>query len=201
MSNYLSGLLNVTVLDCPPGFIFETKGSVKTCVINSMSVIMPIVIVTCIVTFLLGIGLGVLILYGLIILVKKLTKLRRHERAEQDIERKLTDKSFVFEANIPLLESSHSEKEEQPSYVIPIDEITILKRIGEGSNGVVYHAKWNHTDVAIKKLKMMEEEVSVEFEREATMLSSLRHPSIVNFYGVSLTSNGNYMVVSTCCMV
>ncbi|EFC45338.1 predicted protein, partial [Naegleria gruberi] len=68
------------------------------------------------------------------------------------------------------------------------------KRIGEGTFGSVYHALWHKTDVAIKRLKH-ETSDDEEFEREAILMSSLRHPFIVSCFGVSLTTNAKYMVV------
>ena len=65
-----------------------------------------------------------------------------------------------------------------------------------GTNGIVYHAKWNHSDVAVKQLKIdLTVEEDEDFEREVLLLSSLRHPSIVSFYGVSVTSSGKFMIV------
>jgi len=108
----------------------------------------------------------------------------------------LVDRRFIFDddsLNAPLLSPKSNE---HVKFTIPIEDIEIVKRIGEGANGVVYHAKWNNTDVAVKSLKFFNElEDDGEFEREAALLSSLRHPSIVSFYGVSIASSGKYMVV------
>ncbi|KAG2387376.1 hypothetical protein C9374_001708 [Naegleria lovaniensis] len=77
------------------------------------------------------------------------------------------------------------------SYVIPIEEIQVNHKIGEGSNGAVYHAIWNGCEVALKTLK---EDLFIdndEFEKEAALLSSLRHPNIVNLLGVCISSNSS----------
>ncbi|KAG2379549.1 hypothetical protein C9374_006666 [Naegleria lovaniensis] len=99
--------------------------------------------------------------------------------------------------------SSKSKKKSQKkvySWMISIDEIEIVKRIAEGANGTVYLANWNGTKVALKSLKYDEEsELSAheddEFEREASLLGSIRHPNIVQFFGVIIAGSKKYMVV------
>ena len=83
--------------------------------------------------------------------------------------------------------SSHRQKtQEYSQWVIPIDEIDILKRLADGANGTVYLASWNGTKVALKSLKQRDESMDSandddEFEREASLLGSIRHPNIVQF--------------------
>jgi len=109
----------------------------------------------------------------------------------------LVDRRFIFaddSLNAPLLSPKSNE---HVKFTIPIEDIEIVKRIGEGANGTVYLARWRGTEVAIKSLKLSEnsEEESEEFETEASLLSSLRHPAIVSFYGVAMSSSTKYMVV------
>ncbi|EFC48713.1 predicted protein [Naegleria gruberi] len=78
------------------------------------------------------------------------------------------------------------------SVVIPVQDIEITKRIGEGGYGNVYKGLWVNTEVAIKSLKTAEG--SFEFEKEAAILSRLRHPNIVSFYGVCITETSKYMI-------
>ncbi|KAG2382004.1 hypothetical protein C9374_005796 [Naegleria lovaniensis] len=89
------------------------------------------------------------------------------------------------------------------SWMISVDEIEIIKRIAEGANGTVYLANWNGTKVALKTLKYDEENnvntddnhEDDEFEREASLLGSIRHPNIVQFFGVIIAGSKKYMVV------
>ncbi len=57
--------------------------------------------------------------------------------------------------------------------------------LGRGGFGVVYRGTWQEIDVAIKQLQMqLSKDMKTEFEREAQLHSSLRHPNIVLLYGV-----------------
>ncbi|KAG2370865.1 hypothetical protein C9374_013776 [Naegleria lovaniensis] len=103
--------------------------------------------------------------------------------------------------------SSNSKPKTTPRYtnwIISINEIEIIKRIAEGGNGTVYLASWNGNKVALKSLKstglagdegngdLSEDD---EFEKEAAVLGSMRHPNIVQFFGVILAGKNKYMVV------
>lgn len=69
---------------------------------------------------------------------------------------------------------------------IAYSEITMLSRIGQGSFGEVWHGRWRGTDVAVKRVwglqGTIEEAVSaqLEFDREISLLSRLRHPNVVS---------------------
>jgi len=41
---------------------------------------------------------------------------------------------------------------------------------------------------------MDEDEISEEFEKEVSLLASLRHPCILTFFGVALTDENKYMI-------
>ncbi|EFC36725.1 predicted protein [Naegleria gruberi] len=186
----------VNILPCPDSSFLKLSQNGHYCEQIPLAAILSSVI--------LGIILITIILAALIVIARKLLKLRKQERAEKKMELLFKDKEFIFETEqAPLLLSNtinSSDSGESRSiignrqqYIIPISEINILKRIGEGGMGVVYHAKWNRTDVAIKQLKT--DSNDEEFENEAILMSSLRHPCIVSCFGVSLTTNGKYMIV------
>jgi len=44
----------------------------------------------------------------------------------------------------------------QPSYIIPIEELQFVKKIGDGGFGVVYKAKWKAIIVAVKSIDIDE---------------------------------------------
>ncbi|XP_070052341.1 uncharacterized protein [Nicotiana tomentosiformis] len=76
--------------------------------------------------------------------------------------------------------------------IITNEDLEELKELGSGTFGTVYHGKWRGTDVAIKRIKKScftgrsseQERLTVEFWREAEILSKLHHPNVVAFYGV-----------------
>ncbi|KAF9609635.1 hypothetical protein IFM89_017774 [Coptis chinensis] len=79
-----------------------------------------------------------------------------------------------------------------PLKIIKNEDLEELKELGSGTFGTVYHGKWRGTDVAIKRIKKScftgrsseQERLTVEFWREADILSKLHHPNVVAFYGV-----------------
>ncbi|XP_043813364.1 uncharacterized protein LOC110616777 isoform X3 [Manihot esculenta] len=72
------------------------------------------------------------------------------------------------------------------------EDLEELRELGSGTFGTVYHGKWRGSDVAIKRLKKIcftgrsseQERLTIEFWREAEILSKLHHPNVVAFYGV-----------------
>ncbi|EFC49505.1 predicted protein, partial [Naegleria gruberi] len=55
--------------------------------------------------------------------------------------------------------------------------------------------RWSNVEVALKTIKLRDEDIdSDEFEHESSMLSSIRHPNIVNFYGVCLSKESKFIV-------
>ena len=77
------------------------------------------------------------------------------------------------------------------SFIIPISELTIERKLAEGGQGVVYVGNWGSSTVAIKSLKSDQSE---GFETEVSLLASLRHPCILTFYGISITNDSKYMI-------
>ncbi len=72
---------------------------------------------------------------------------------------------------------------------INFEEIQFLEKIGRGNFGEVYKAQWRGTIVAVKKTKVpkthSEEErqdFMKDFEKEAGIISQLRHPNIVQVF-------------------
>lgn len=76
--------------------------------------------------------------------------------------------------------------------IIKNADLEELRELGSGTFGTVYHGKWRGTDVAIKRIKKScftgrsseQERLTIEFWREAVILSKLQHPNVVAFYGV-----------------
>ncbi|XP_004488775.1 uncharacterized protein [Cicer arietinum] len=84
-----------------------------------------------------------------------------------------------------------------------------LRELGSGTFGTVYHGKWRGSDVAIKRIKKScfsgrsseQERLTIEFWREADILSKLHHPNVVAFYGVVQDGPGGTMATVTEYMV
>ncbi|XXG68817.1 hypothetical protein AAC387_Pa06g1822 [Persea americana] len=93
--------------------------------------------------------------------------------------------------------------------IIMNDDLEELRELGSGSFGTVYYGKWRGTDVAIKRIKKscftgrssQQEKLTVEFWREAEILSNLHHPNVVAFYGVVQDGPGGTLATVTEFMV
>ena len=70
-------------------------------------------------------------------------------------------------------------------WVIPYGDLEVREKIGMGSYGVVYHAKWKGIDVAVKRFanQRLDERRRLDFRAEAATMSLLRHPYVVSFMG------------------
>ncbi|KAM7250062.1 hypothetical protein ACFE04_021945 [Oxalis oulophora] len=94
-------------------------------------------------------------------------------------------------SGLPMLDSS-LDLDISTLQVIMNEDLEELKELGSGTFGTVYHGKWRGSDVAIKRIKKIcftgrsseLERLTVEFWREADILSKLHHPNVVAFYGV-----------------
>lgn len=93
--------------------------------------------------------------------------------------------------------------------LIKNEDLEELKELGSGTFGTVYHGKWRGSDVAIKRIKKScfagrsseQERLTVEFWREADILSKLHHPNVVAFYGVVQDGPGATLATVTEYMV
>jgi serine/threonine protein kinase len=70
-------------------------------------------------------------------------------------------------------------------WLISGKDIVLGKQIGFGGSSEVYKADYRGTEVAVKKLRILEvkEENLKEFKREVSSLIMLRHPNLVLFMG------------------
>jgi len=75
--------------------------------------------------------------------------------------------------------------------LITQSEVTLKRKIGEGSFGRVHVALWNHVQVAVKFIgtEGMEESSDLriamdELEKEVSIMTNLRHPNIVALFGI-----------------
>ncbi|EFC50099.1 predicted protein, partial [Naegleria gruberi] len=74
-----------------------------------------------------------------------------------------------------------------------------VEKIGSGGFGQVYKARWKQVSVAIKSVDYNEDdEIEQEedtFEREVLLLNSLKHPNVIQFFGVCITDRRKLMVM------
>nr|DAD43945.1 TPA_asm: hypothetical protein HUJ06_002175 [Nelumbo nucifera] len=110
---------------------------------------------------------------------------------------------------LPLLDSPLGDFDISTLQIIKNEDLEELRELGSGTFGTVYHGKWRGTDVAIKRIKKScftgrsseQERLTVEFWREAEILSKLHHPNVVAFYGVVQDGPGGTLATVTEYMV
>ena len=85
---------------------------------------------------------------------------------------------------------------------IPLDHLEFGRQIGRGAFGEVFRGKYRGTDVAIKRLCVLndvsDERGLAEFKRELSFLTRLRHRHIVQFIGAS-TAPPNLCIIMDYC--
>jgi len=123
---------------------------------------------------------------------------RRRMLIEKGLEQKMNDIYFTKDYQVELLSENGEEEKALAPYIIPIEDIHFLSKIGAGGFGTVFQAKWKEVTVAVKVISnssLDDEEDSDEFEKEASVMNSLKHPNIVSCYGVSFSDNKKLMVM------
>jgi serine/threonine protein kinase len=76
------------------------------------------------------------------------------------------------------------------AYRIGWDDLELGAPLGEGGSGVVHCGRWQGIGVAVKQLRVASETLSAEFEREAALMTELRHRNLVSFYGAGVAAGG-----------
>nr|GEW90065.1 kinase superfamily with octicosapeptide/Phox/Bem1p domain-containing protein [Tanacetum cinerariifolium] len=93
---------------------------------------------------------------------------------------------------VPSIDLSLGDVDICSMQIIRNEDLEELRELGSGTFVTVYHGKWRGTDVAIKRLKKScftgrsseQERLTIDFWREADILSKLHHPNVMVFYGV-----------------
>ena len=105
---------------------------------------------------------------------------RRQKASEADVdEAKRAEAADEAMAHSPLLETA-------------FDSITLHDQVASGGFGAVHRASWHGATVAAKRLfdPVITDQLRAEFQTEVRILSRLRHPNIVQFLCVALTTLG-----------
>ena len=85
-------------------------------------------------------------------------------------------------------------------FVISSKDIKLGKNIGFGGSSEVFLANYRGTEVAVKRLRILEvkDENLKEFKREVSSLNMLRHPNLVLFMGAIAEPNNICIVTEYC---
>lgn len=75
---------------------------------------------------------------------------------------------------------------------IPYTDFELGAFLGRGSFGVVFHAKWNGINVAVKSVGSRS---GRGVPKEVVLLSKVQHPNIIDFYGYSESNSHIFLVM------
>eukprot|EP00826_Nyctotherus_ovalis_P023474 TRINITY_DN1802_c0_g2_i1.p1 TRINITY_DN1802_c0_g2~~TRINITY_DN1802_c0_g2_i1.p1 ORF type:complete len:638 (+),score=147.91 TRINITY_DN1802_c0_g2_i1:1455-3368(+) len=88
------------------------------------------------------------------------------------------------------------------SFLIDMNDVKVIERIGAGASAEVFRATYHGTDVAVKVLRNVKNndaEKLKELKRELNALLLLRHPNLVLFIGVGVNSSGAVCMLTEYC--
>ncbi|KAL9657575.1 hypothetical protein ABK040_001002 [Willaertia magna] len=185
----LSEYLNFTMSSCDIGQTLSSRVNDQNIVIyycsNTLTILLSV-----------AIPIGIIFIFILIItilLARKLRQVIRENRRKANAERELTKKLIEFEEKYLDLDVDSNRLFKH--WIINAEDLKIESKIGEGGSGRVFRARWKTNEVALKTIKLNNEELQSDFfENEASLLSSLRHPNIVTFYGICISDNLKFIV-------
>eukprot|EP01114_Cavostelium_apophysatum_P005157 TRINITY_DN1585_c0_g1_i4.p1 TRINITY_DN1585_c0_g1~~TRINITY_DN1585_c0_g1_i4.p1 ORF type:complete len:782 (+),score=107.00 TRINITY_DN1585_c0_g1_i4:75-2420(+) len=123
-----------------------------------------------------GVGVTMIILTGAAVVAAFIIFRRKRQARKTEM------------SNIEMIPRSPAPKH---SSVHAMNNIELGEILGEGNFGKVYAGEWNGTKVACKQAR----ENSDEFIQESELLSSLRHPNIVNMLGTYKSPDGSFFMV------
>jgi len=96
----------------------------------------------------------------------------------------------------PILELSLSGDIQTHKEIDPA-EIEFEELLAEGSSGKVYKGKWKGLEVALKKFEDdMLSFSMIEFRREVAIMSILKHPNLVLFYGACTKTKSSLIIIT-----
>ena len=137
--------------------------------LSNISIVIVTMSVACIV-------LGMVVIYNYRISQGKKRKVLEELRQGLLYDNEGRDIDTINEAYIQSLQQGLILKDAS----VKFSEIQIEKQVGEGSFGVVYKATFRGASVAVKRMRTMFNELTnrdiEEFNKEAYMMSSIRHP-------------------------
>jgi hypothetical protein len=118
-------------------------------------------------------------------------------RVEHELERQLSEtkkqlhefqgKLQLTDEQIQIVEDNYKkfEAEGLDAFLVDIDhEVEFVEKIGRGSFGIVYAARFRETKVAVKQIlgANLSKTLVDMFSSEIIMLAHLKHPNIITFY-------------------
>ncbi|KAL6059709.1 Non-receptor tyrosine-protein kinase TNK1 [Balamuthia mandrillaris] len=105
---------------------------------------------------------------------------------------------YNMEAGISTTLASNSKKfSSKQKWEIHYKELKFIEKIGEGAFGEVWRGLWRNSEVAIKKLRTMDDEQLQDFMLEAQTLKTLRpHGNVIRLLGIVKEDDKPFCIVT-----
>ena len=170
-------------------------------------------VVVAVLIFILALVIIIAVIIALILIMRKKSAKKEQVQILGDVASQMSSLSHSQRSQIEMNSMSGqssstrsvSIKMDSSKFTINPKDLEYLKKLAQGTFGVVYYGLWRKQEVAIKTLKfsdvvdeMSEQELQknmIELENEITVLSELRHRNIVLFMGYCI-SPPEYSIVT-----
>lgn len=120
---------------------------------------------------------------------------KRQERYISELNMK---ENLLVQKEQELREEKIQVQKAQEGWKIQEEEITLTKKIGEGSFSSVYIGKWSPLKTVPVAIKLLDaSNASIFDDTETLLLQRLRHPRLVLFFGTGLMKKSKRMFIVT----
>jgi serine/threonine protein kinase len=86
------------------------------------------------------------------------------------------------------------------NWVVKFSDLKLHHKFAAGGSGQIFKGRYDNQDIAAKEIftQMIDKNNVQEFCKEAQVLSRLRHPNVIQFFGVSIHNDTLYLVTEFC---
>eukprot|EP01132_Coremiostelium_polycephalum_P007758 gene7758-9548_t len=118
--------------------------------------------------------------------------LKKFKNPDKDVPNSVNNNN-----NIKKVNNSQVVVQDSLKLNITEDELTFVRKLGQGACGEVSQYEWKGTPVAVKIIfkSLLTKDKNGEFEKETQILKCLRHPNVVLFMG-TCTLGGNLAIIT-----
>ena len=145
----------------------------------------------------------VLVVVGSVTAIMVIRRSRSSHREDGDVEDAHGDDHDAEEqkVGVPVEEGAVGVSEAvqnriaSAEFLLGRDDVELGQRIARGGEGQIFAGQFGHQAVALKERFVLTEG---EFARESAMMTKLRHPNVVRFFGIWQSDQRVFLVMELC---